>query len=1310
MKTSAQKLAMVFIFFVQSLVAQDSHEKFESTFSNLTINQVLETLKIKKRYAEEFDVQVAVDDSYTAFQANMQNSFTTEPNLSDEEINGMISLFLNELGILVSNIDKTENEEGPTVKSWNGPCVNMDLEAGDLSGWTLSVGETDGSVPYSYVNAVPAGPGPNHLIVAGGADPIGGFPRVNPDGGSFSVRLGNGAVNGAGAARMSQSFLVDASNVFFTYSYAVVFQSPDGHSANERPYFTVRVYDEFGGNITCGEYSVIADAANAADYQSVVVGGNTVLYKDWTTVFTNLSAYIGQNVTIEFTSGDCSLGGHYGYAYVDASCSVQQITASDYDLCPGETSILTAPAGIANYLWSTGETTQAITVNSGGNYTCLLTPLQGPACAILLDITINDLPQPNAVFTLTNSVVCFGLPVDMNDNSTIAAPGTIATYEWNFGDGISTPATSGIIVGVLNTNGTYTQPQHDYLAAGVYNITLNVVSADGCSSTITHPVTVNPTPVVVAGVDQTVCEGTAVTLSGAGAVSYTWDNGITNGVAFTPAVGMIIYTVTGTNASNCESTDQVTVTVNPLPIVNAGLNQTLCFGEQVTLSGAGATIYTWDNGISDGVAFTPAVGTVVYTVTGTDANGCESTDQVQVSVNPLPNVGAGVDQVVCSGEQVTLNGSGASTYTWDNGITNGIAFTPAVGTVVYTVTGTDANGCEATDQVQVSVIALPLVSAGNDQISCVGPQVVLAGSGANTYSWDNGVADGVGFSPAVGTLIYTVTGTDLNGCENTDQVQITINPLPNVVGGGDVTICSGSQVTFSGAGASTYTWDNGILDGIAFTPGVGTVIYTVTGTDLNGCENSDHVELTVNALPVVNAGPDQTVCQGTQVVLSAAGAQNYSWDNGVLNGIAFTPAVGTIVYTVTGTDVNGCEANDQVQVVVNALPNVQAGNDQTLCAGIQITLSALGATTYTWNNGITNGVPFMPNLGTSSYTVSGTDANGCENTDLVNVTVNPNPNVNAGNDLTVCQGTSVTLTAIGATNYNWDNGVVNGVPFIPVLGTVVYTVNGSFNTGCNTTDQVTVTVHPNPVVTTHNAEICLGDSVVLKGQGADAYIWTGGVVDNVAFFPTASEDFFVAGYNLFGCSAVAVAKVIVHELPIASFNMTNTDMSIVSPSTQLMNTSYNAVNYTWDFGDGTPQSFETSPFHEFPSETAGSYTVKLTATSSFGCIDSTERYIEIKDELIFYVPNAFTPDGDNYNNSFSPVFAKGFDPQNYTLYIFNRWGEIVFESHDTAIGWNGNYGVNGDMAQDGVYSWKILVKRSDSGKHEVFLGHVSLLR
>ena len=1027
-----------------------------------------------------------------------------------------------------------------------------------------------------------------------------------------------------------------------------------------------------------------------------------------------------------------------------------------------------------------------------------------------MTVTVNPVPIVGAGLDQT---VCAGTSVTLSGSGA-------TTYTWN----------NGV------TNGVAFTPT----ATATYTVTGTSL---GCISTDQVIVTVNPLPIVGAGLDQTVCAGTAVTLTGTGATTYTWTGGISNGVSFTPA-GTANYTVTGTTLG-CINTDIVTVTVNPLPIVNAGLDQTVCSGTAVTLSGTGASTYTWDNGITNGIAFTQAVGTITYTVIGTAA-GCTGTDQVMVTVNPnpvpiingpstyctgnfallstsspfatytwstgaltptinatvannpisvvvtnafgcsgtspvfpitvnnvitanfnvticqgqssvihgisqtvagvysqtfvlpsgcdsvaivtltvnpLPTINAGVDQIVCTGVQTTLTATGAATYIWNNSITNGVPFTQAVGSVTYTVTGTSVVGCVNTDQVVVTVNPLPIVGAGVDQAVCNGVAVTLSGSGANTYIWNNGVINGATFTPAA-TNTYTVTGTDLNGCVNTSQVVVTVNPIPIIGAGPDQTICIGASVTLSGSGASTYTWDNGVTNGTLFAP-IAAATYTVTGTSAEGCNATDQVVVTVNPIPVVNAGINQTICFGTSVTLLGTGTSTYTWTNGITNGIAFTPAVGTLTYTVTGTSAAGCVSTDQVDVIVNPLPIVGAGQDQSVCFGTAVTLSGSGAAAYSWNNGITDGVAFTP-ISTTTYTLTGTSAAGCTSTDQVIVTVNPIPVVFAGNDVAVCENQTVTLTGSGAATYSWNNGISNGIAFNPPAGTTIYTVTGTSAAGCINTDQVNVTLEPVPVVsftpdvtfgcvpltviftnTTPNSANCIWTM-------SDGTVLTGCTTVSNTFTQAGCYDITLTTTSTNGCvgTFTAVDLVCAEEAPIASFMPSASVISEMNPIVNFINTTTGAVNYVWNFGDNTPTSILVNPSHDYSSDPIGNYIVTLIAYSPAGCVDTAYSTIQIYEDLIFYVPNTFTPDNDDYNPTFQPIFTAGYDPYDYTLLIFNRWGEIVFESHNTEIGWDGSYGSNDeiDLVQDGTYTWKIEFKTTRNDERIMRVGHVNILR
>jgi len=652
----------------------------------------------------------------------------------------------------------------------------------------------------------------------------------------------------------------------------------------------------------------------------------------------------------------------------------------------------------------------------------------------------------------------------------------------------------------------------------------------GCESQRTAVnITINALPIVSAGNNQTVCAGTAVTLNGSGASTYAWNNNVQNGVAFTPSTTQS-YTVTGTAANGCTNTAQVQVAVNASPAVSAGQNQTVCAGTSVTLSGSGASTYTWNNNVQNGVAFTPST-TQSYTVTGTDANGCTNTAQVQVSVNALPTVVAGSNQTVCAGTAVTLNGSGAQSYAWNNNVQNGVAFTPST-TQSYTVTGTAANGCTNTAQVQVAVNASPAVSAGQNQTVCAGTAVTLNGSGAQSYTWNNNVQNGVAFTPST-TQSYTVTGTAANGCTNTAQVQVAVNASPAVSAGQNQTVCAGTSVTLSGSGASTYTWNNNVQNGVAFTPST-TQSYTVTGTAANGCTNTAQVTVSVNALPVVSAGLPLSVCPGTSVLLTGFGAQTYTWNNGVQNAVTFVPT-NTQTYTVVGTDQNGCQGSAQVVVTVNPTPLVSGGANQTICSGASATLSGTGAASYAWSGGVQNGIPFVPQ-GNQTYTVTGTSAAGCQAIAQVTITVVNNPVVSGGANQTVCPGAQVTLTGSGATTYVWNNGVQNGVSFVPST-TQTYTLTGTDANGCSDTSVVTVTVSAIPLVNAGpNVSICPGDSVLLVATGASSYTWSGGIQNSVYFTPISTQTYTVTGINALGCSNTDSVTVVVNSPTTSTLN------------------------------------------------------------------------------------------------------------------------------------------------------------------------------
>jgi hypothetical protein len=339
--------------------------------------------------------------------------------------------------------------------------------------------------------------------------------------------------------------------------------------------------------------------------------------------------------------------------------------------------------------------------------------------------------------------------------------------------------------------------------------------------------------------------------------------------------------------------------------------------------------------------FSVTVGTNTYTTTGVytdvlvNAEGCDSTVTTTLTVHALPTVGANsTSSAICAGNSVTLNGTGANTYTWTGSVTDNVAFTPAA-TDTYTVTGTDGNGCTGTATVSVTVNALPAVNANATSTTvCAGDQVTLTGSGATNYTWTGTVTDNVPFTPAA-TDTYTVTGTDGNGCSNTDEVTVTVNTLPAVTANTTAAVvCAGDQVTLTGSGATNYTWTGNVTDNVAFTPAA-TDTYTVTGTDGNGCSNTDEVTVTVNGLPAVTMVlPFDTACQTlTSVALSGESPAGGTWSGPGVTGNSFDPTaagLGMVAIDYTYTDVNGCTASAQDSVWVDICMDITENNGTEL--------------------------------------------------------------------------------------------------------------------------------------------------------------------------------------------------------------------------------------------------------------------------------------------------------------------------------------------------------------------------------------------
>ncbi len=472
-------------------------------------------------------------------------------------------------------------------------------------------------------------------------------------------------------------------------------------------------------------------------------------------------------------------------------------------------------------------------------------------------------------------------------------------------------------------------------------------SLSGCIDYDTVSVDVNDLPMVSIYYDSPLdfCLGDSLVLYADLYDAYDWSTGGTEISTTVFTGGTVTLTVEDTNA--CSNTAEVDIVVYDIPFVNAGVDITICPGTSVELEATGAVSYLWNASptlvglLLPNPEASPVV-TTNYIVTGTDADGCQNKDTVQVALFTLPIVNAGPDQTICIGDSVNLLVTGATTYLWDFSlslseldIANPWA-SPAVLTK-YFVTGTDDNGCTNIDSINVSTLSLPAINAGIDTVVCLGGTIQLFASGGLPvlYEWEEDpTLSALGvfnpFATPLAPTYYYVSGTDINGCSNFDSVFVDSYDLPAVFAGLDENLCIGNSVHLNATGALSYTWGSdpslSALDiSNPWADPLTTKTYTVSGVDINGCENEDAVTVNVVPLPAISAGLDVAICFGDSTQLNASGGVLYIWDfdptlSNFLIGDPWASTLVTKTYVVEGTDPFGCSNTDAVTVTVNPLP------------------------------------------------------------------------------------------------------------------------------------------------------------------------------------------------------------------------------------------------------------------------------------------------------------------------------------------------------------------------------------------------------
>jgi gliding motility-associated-like protein len=773
---------------------------------------------------------------------------------------------------------------------------------------------------------------------------------------------------------------------------------------------------------------------------------------------------------------------------------------------------------------------------------------------------------------------------------------------------------------------------------------------------------------------------------------------------------------------------------------------------QVT-SGTGPYSYNWIGGGS--VATQNGLNAGTYTVNVSDG-GCVVSATAIVSTGSAPgNLVMDSSNVSCFGisngtATANVNGGQAPfTYLWSNGAVTSIITGLQPGT--YSVTITTADGCTASSSVSISEPPSPLtiVSSSTNNIcngSATGSAIVLAsgGTGAYTYTWSMGGSYNGPTASNLSAGVYSVTVSDDNSC--TASANFTITEPPALITNAMIVhnvSCNGLNNGVATVGASggtgvyTYMWNSNPVQYVQTASGLTPGNYHVTVTDANNCISVSGLTITEPA-PLVLATAAFPVtchggCDGQTVVIPSGGSPGYSYQwlpNGGTGASATGLCPGT--YSISVFDDNGCNAITMLSVTQPAPITLAASGSTTICLGQNTNISAsanggTGAYIYQWA-GVGNGAVQTVSPHTSTtYSVTVNDANGCSgptSTVSIQVTSLTAANLLVSPPAVICVGSnaSVSSSVIGNTGpvtINWNAGLGNGNGPFTVSPTVNTTYIVTVTDACGTfvTGSVPVIVNPLPQVALTPQSLSACNEATLHftentgtNNGSNFY-WDFG--DGYASAHTMPSHTYISSgmftvtltvTSLSGCknSASAICNVTVYKPSVADFSAEAIDGTTLSPTYRFNNLSLNAVSYAWTFGDGSG-STASSPQHTYTSK--GEYMITLITESNGGCMDTLQKRVEIKPVFTIYIPNAFTPDGDNTNDFFT---AKGEEITEFNMMIFNRWGEMIFQTNDIQKGWDGSAKNSSSVAQDGVYVYKIMVRDYEAASHN-FTGHVTLL-
>ncbi len=1015
-----------------------------------------------------------------------------------------------------------------------------------------------------------------------------------------------------------------------------------------------------------------------------------------------------------------------GQGHIDVDCFSNNTGSID----------ITPAGGVGNYQysWSNSATTQDINNLIAGNYTVTLT--DGNNCTTSSTIVIN---QPAAIVSLVGTVVpvsCFG---GNNGSINITASGGNGNYTYNW------------------SNSSVVEDQYN-LSAGNYTVT--ATDFKGCSATqsytITQPLSaltsqISMTPVICT--NQSNGTATINAFGGTAGYSYLWSNGLTTQTINGLLAGN--YNVMVTDANNCQTNASILVTQPQL--LNVILNPTnvLCYGNSsgsissTVQGGVQPYTYAWSN-----LGITPGINNLIagqYSTIVTDANGCTAYDTTQINQPSAPlTYSLTTTNNLCFGNALgsidltVFGGTPTYNYSWSN-----TQNTPDLANLTagnYQVTISDANGCQLTVDTTIYQPTQIQSTAFMSPVKCFGGSdgflniTVSGGISPYSYLWSNGETTQDIDSLSTGS--YSVQITDSNGCIRnfTYAVSQPAQPITlsltqtNVACFGEST-ASINLTVIGGTPTYSYSWNNGQPTQDVFLLDTG--IYQVIVTDINNCQDSISTLITQPAEPIQLTESHQDIlCFGAatgSIDLSVSGGTpiySYNWSNNQQTEDISTLVAGN--YQVVVTDLVGCDDTLVVSLsqpqfpidVAFTIQNVNCFGDSTG----SIEASIFGGTApyqFSWSTSDTT--LLIDSLPIGVYAIQVIDSNSCTYVETA-IIFQPAAPLNATYSTIVPQcfgysdGQLIVSTTGGTPGYQYNWSTTDSTSTIDSIPTGNYSVQITDANGC-IFDLDCFLDQPAQIQPSFDSDILVGCSplVVEFFNTSDANFnceWTfgdslsyTGCDDVIITFDTGGVyDVNLIAYDANGCfNDITYSNYItVNQTPSASLTADPIILFPETPVTTILNTSIGGDFYIWNMGVGDHDEMYFEPgAYEYPANIADTFMITLYAVTTEGCADTAYQQILFNNDPFFYIPNTFIPDGDNRNDVWLPIFSNLDNIKKYKVQVFNRWGELVFETTDPSKGWDGNY--HGNNCQDGTYTWKMQFTWYDYRVYDK-AGHVNLLR